>query len=152
MYFIEAEWRIFTSVPISPWKNGCYFADDIFKRIFSNENVRISIQFALRFVPKCPIDNKSALVQVKAWRLFGAKPLPDKCWPSSTTDICGIGWDELTRPSLIQLLAYGLFLTKRFQSMASLHISKGIFIHGSSECWRLQWRWSSRCYWLTVRW
>ena len=36
-------------------------ADDIFKRIFLNENIRISIQISLKFIPKVPIDNKSAL-------------------------------------------------------------------------------------------
>ena len=41
-------------------------ADDIFKCIFLNENFRISIQISLKFVPKGPIDNKSALVQVMA--------------------------------------------------------------------------------------
>ena len=51
-------------------------ADDIFKRIFLDGNNRIAIKFSLKFVPKRPIRNKSALVQVMACRLFGAKPLP----------------------------------------------------------------------------
>ena len=42
-----------------------------------NENVRISIQLSLKFVHKCPIDNKSALVLVFGCGLFGAKPLPE---------------------------------------------------------------------------
>ena len=46
-------------------------AEDIFKRIFLNENVRISIQISLRFVPWGPIDNKAALVQVMAWCWIG---------------------------------------------------------------------------------
>ena len=33
------------------------FTDDIFKHIFLNENIKISIQFSLKFVPKGPIDN-----------------------------------------------------------------------------------------------
>ena len=37
-------------------------ADDIFKIIFLNENVRISIQISLKFVPKAQIDNIPALV------------------------------------------------------------------------------------------
>ena len=41
------------------WQNS---ADDIFKRIFVNENVKISIRISLKFVPDGPIDNKSALV------------------------------------------------------------------------------------------
>ena len=52
-------------------------ADDIFKCIFLDENVRISIKISLKFVPKGPTDNKSALVQVMAWRRTGAKPLPE---------------------------------------------------------------------------
>ena len=52
-------------------------ADDIFKCIFLNENVRISIQISLKFVPKGSIDNKSALVQVMACRRTGDKPLPE---------------------------------------------------------------------------
>ena len=52
-------------------------ADDIFKRIFLNENVSILIQISLKFVPECPIDNKSALVQVMAWRRTGDKPLSE---------------------------------------------------------------------------
>ena len=31
----------------------------------------------MKFVPNGPIGNKAALVQVMAWHLFGAKPLPE---------------------------------------------------------------------------
>ena len=37
------------------------FAEDIFKCIFLNENIRILIKFSLMFVPKGPIDNIPAL-------------------------------------------------------------------------------------------
>ena len=47
------------------------FADDIFKWIFLNENDRIPIQLSLKFVPRSPIDNKTALVQVTASRRTG---------------------------------------------------------------------------------
>ena len=50
--------------------------DDIFKIIF-NESVWISITITLKFVPKGPIDYKSALVQVVAWHRSGEKPLPE---------------------------------------------------------------------------
>ena len=52
-------------------------ADDTFKRIFVNENVRIAIQISLKLVTKSLIDNKSALVQVMAWRRTSDKPLPE---------------------------------------------------------------------------
>ena len=60
-----------------PRQNGRHFTDDIFTCIFLNENVTISIKFLLKFVLKGPINNKSALVQVMARHLFGAKPLPE---------------------------------------------------------------------------
>ena len=50
--------------------------DDIFKSI-SNEIVWIPITISLKFVPKAPIDYKSALVQVMAWNRTGEKPLPE---------------------------------------------------------------------------
>ena len=37
------------------------FADDIFKRIFLNENARISIKISLKIAPKGSDDNKPAL-------------------------------------------------------------------------------------------
>ena len=52
-------------------------ANNIFKCIFMNEKLRILIPISLKFVPKGPIDNKSALVQVMAWRRTGDKPLPE---------------------------------------------------------------------------
>ena len=52
-------------------------ANDIFNCIFLNENDRIPIRISLKVVPMSPIDNKSALVQVMAWRWTGDKPLPE---------------------------------------------------------------------------
>ena len=42
-----------------------------------NENVYILIRISLKFVPKGPIDNKSALVQVITCRQTGDKPFPE---------------------------------------------------------------------------
>ena len=47
-------------------KNGRHFADDISKCIFLNESVWISLEISLNIVPKVPINNISALVQVMA--------------------------------------------------------------------------------------
>ena len=52
-------------------------AGEIFKRIFLNENISVSIQISLKSVSKGLIDNRSALVQVMAWRRRGNKPLPE---------------------------------------------------------------------------
>ena len=46
----------------SPAQNGRHFADDIFKCIFVNEKFCILIKISLKFVPKVPIDNNTALV------------------------------------------------------------------------------------------
>ena len=48
--------------PSRPRQNGRHFAEDIFKCIFLNENVLISIKFSLKFVPKGQINNIPALV------------------------------------------------------------------------------------------
>ena len=51
---------------LRPRDNGRHFADNIFKRIFFNENVWISIKVPLKFVPKGLINNIPALVQITA--------------------------------------------------------------------------------------
>ena len=45
-----------------PRQNGRRFADDTFKRIFLNENVRISIKISQKFVPKGSININPAFV------------------------------------------------------------------------------------------
>ena len=45
-----------------PKQHGRHFADDTFKCIFLNENVRIAIKISLKFVPKGPSNNNLALV------------------------------------------------------------------------------------------
>ena len=52
-------------------QNGRHFADDTFKPIFLNENIRISIEISLKFVPKVPINNNPTLVQIMAWGRYG---------------------------------------------------------------------------------
>ena len=51
--------------------------DDICICIFLNENDNIPIEISLKLVPRGPINNKSAFVQVMAWRRTGDKPLPE---------------------------------------------------------------------------
>ena len=52
-------------------------ADEILKCILLKENDQIPIQISLKFDPKIPFDNKSALVWVMAWYQTGDKPLPE---------------------------------------------------------------------------
>ena len=77
-------WMINT---LRPRQNGHHFSEDIFKCIFLNENVRISINISLNFAPYGPIDYKSALVQIMAWRRAGDKPLSEPMM-AQFTDTC----------------------------------------------------------------
>ena len=79
----------FSSVnTLRPRQNDQHFTDDIFKRIFVNENVCISIKISLTFVPEGPIKNIAALVQIMAWRCPGDKPLSEPMLVSLPTHIC----------------------------------------------------------------
>ena len=76
-------------------QDGCRFADDTFKCIFLNENVRIPIRISLKFVPKGPINNIPALVQIMAWRRSCDKPLSEPMIVSFLMHIC------VTRPQWV---------------------------------------------------
>ena len=80
---------------LRPRENGRHFADDIFKCIFVNENLRIPITISLKFVPKGPINNIPALVQTMAWRRPGDKPLSEPMMVRLPTHIC------VTRPQWV---------------------------------------------------
>ena len=77
-------------------KNGHSFADDTFKRIFLDENVRVSIRISLKFVLKGPSDNIPALVQIMAWCRSDNKPLSEPMMVNSLTHIC------VTRPQWVK--------------------------------------------------
>ena len=62
---------------LRPRQIGRHFTDDFFKCIFLNENIRIMIKISLKFIPKGPIDNMPALVQIMAWRRTGDKSLSE---------------------------------------------------------------------------
>ena len=70
---------------LRPRQNGRHFPDDIFKWIFLNKNVWISIKISLTFVPTGPISNYfiniisniPALFQIMAWRRPGDNPLSE---------------------------------------------------------------------------
>ena len=81
--------------PLRPRQNGRHFPDDIFKYIFLDENVRISLKISLKFVPKVPINNIPALVLIMAWRRPGDKPLSEPMMVSLPTHIC------ITRPQWV---------------------------------------------------
>ena len=91
---------------LRPRQNGRHFPDDGFKCIFLNENVWVLIKISLIFVPKGPIKNISALVQIMAWRWPGGKPLSEPMMVSLLTHSC------VTRPQWVKmwLIFYGLLV------------------------------------------
>ena len=82
---------------LRPRQSGRHFADEIFKCIFLNENVWIPITISLKFVPKGPINNIPALVQIMAWRRPGDKPLSEPMMVVLPTHIC------VTRPQWVKI-------------------------------------------------
>ena len=71
-----------------PEQDGRLFADDIFKCIFMNDDIWISIKIPLKFIHKGLINNSPALVQILAWRRPGDKPLSEPMLVSLLTHIC----------------------------------------------------------------
>ena len=56
-------------------QNGRDLADDIYERIFMDGNCGILIDSSIKCVPRVPINNKPALVQIMVWYRKEAKPL-----------------------------------------------------------------------------
>ena len=111
-HWLGSMWTFFDVIvnTLRPWQNGRHFPDDIFNRIFLNKNVRIPINFSLKFVPKGPINNNPALVQIMAWRRSGDKPLSEPMMVSLLTHICVIRpqWVDVNK-----MHGWGWYLTGR---------------------------------------
>ena len=81
---------------LRPRQNGRRFADDVFKCIFLNENIWISIKISLKFIPKDPVNNIPTLVQIMARRRPGDKPLSETMMASLLMHI------YVTRPQWVK--------------------------------------------------
>ena len=106
-------------------RHGCHSSDDIFKCIYLNENVWISIKISLNFVPKGPINNIPALVQTMTWHWPGDRPLSEPMMVDLLRHICVTmpRWvnslrpsdafmHQQSRPSLVQIMACRLASSK----------------------------------------
>ena len=124
---------------LKPRQNGRHFADDIFKCISLNENVWVTIKNSLQFVPKGPINNIPALVQIMAWRRPGDKPLSEPVMVSLLTHIC------ITRPQWVKqpmsvkpwiMLEVSLYLNDASSSFrcVSLLSHGGVKLNCCTEC------------------
>ena len=117
---------------LRPRQNGRRFADDTFERIFLNENVRISINISLKFVPRGSIDNIATLVQVMAWRRPGDKPLSEPMMVSLLTHIC------VTRPQWVKMA--------QTRQLALRIFCQGTPLWDPWSLWNLQRRNTRACY------
>ena len=81
--------------------NRRHFADDVFKYIFQNENVWISIKISLKFVPKGSINDIPVLVHIMAWRRPGDKPLFEPMMVRLLMHICVTRSQWVNQPLLI---------------------------------------------------
>ena len=126
---------------LRPRQNGRHFADDTFKGIFMNENVRISINISLKFVPKGLINNILALVQIMAWRRPGDKPLSEPLMVGLQTHICVTRpqWVN-SQPVLVRLIMnIGYYVWSHTNIMLNLFdaLIKPILIYGS-DVWGIK--------------
>ena len=106
-----------------PRQNDRHFADGIFKCIFLNENVRISMTISLEFVPKGLINNNPAMVRTMAWRRSGDKPLSEPMMVSLLTHI------SVTRPQWVKY-------SWQSPDRTLLHSDNGVLQHGNVITWK----------------
>ena len=80
----------FTSVNSSPpGQNSPHFPDDISRCLFGEWKILYFIKISLKFVPKGPIDNKPALVQIMDRPWIGTRPFSEPTLTDSLTHVCG---------------------------------------------------------------
>ena len=77
-----------------------HFSDDIFKCIFVDRNVLISLKISLKFVSNVRINNITALVQILTWCRLGDKPLSEPMVVRFPMPIC------VTRPQWVRSTNY----------------------------------------------
>ena len=74
---------------LRPRQNGCHFPNNMFKCIFLNENVWISLKIS--FMRKVRMSHIPALVQIMAWRRPGNELLSEPMVVSLLMLICVMG-------------------------------------------------------------
>ena len=103
---------------LRPRQKGPHFPHKIFKCIFLNENVWISIKIPVKFVPKGSINNIQALFQIMAWHRPGDKPLSETMVVTLLMHICTTlpQWvNTVTWPDPNELNSMGVFISVKLQ-------------------------------------
>ena len=109
-------------------QNGRLFPDDIFQCIFFNENVWLSVNISVKFIPKGPINNIQALVQIMAWRRPGDKPLSEPMIDSLLTHKC------VTRLQWVNAECAKWYMSQWHESIIS---------EVAAIKWKLKWQWQT---------
>ena len=125
-------------------QDGRHFQGDIFKWIFFNENCCVLIHISLKYVPKGPIDNNLALVQIMAWCQTGDKPLsePMMAWFGDIYASLGLNeFSEIGNKSLAEpMMTKETYITLLRDEMLNPSIMRPVLSHHSAF-------WCSKTYW-----
>ena len=95
IHFIKGMWCRVTVNSLRLRQNGRHFPDNIFKCIFLNENVCISLKISLKFVPEVRISNIPALVQIMAWGRPATSHYLNQWWLIYWCIYASLGLNEL---------------------------------------------------------
>ena len=96
-------WKMLGVNSLRPRQNRRHFADNDFKCNFLSENVWIPIKISLKFVPKGPINNIPALVQIMAWCGTGESHYLTNDDPVQRSIYASLGLNELMPQWLQQI-------------------------------------------------
>ena len=121
--------------PSPSGKNDRLFKNDLC--IFMNEKFYNLINILLKFVRKCLVDNKSALVEFMAWRRTGYKPLSE---PMPTQPIIAnmrLKGEMSFNNQLHNWNNCGIALLKKLFFQFPLLIHYGIWLESSHLHWLL---------------
>ena len=128
---------------LRPRLNRRHFADDISKCILLNENVLISINISLKFIPKGPINYILALVQIMAWHRPGDKPLSEPMVINSLTHICAtqpqwVKWYIVVYPALGH---YEAVMTSHILRVLEIQAHIDLFTTQNPHFKKRVWKW-----------
>ena len=119
-YFLACLWLSINPLTHLSQDKMATFSQTIFSDAFSwMESFVFLIKMSLKFVPKGPIDNNPALVQIMAWRWIDDKPLSEPMLTLYTDIYAALGGAELMIfakynvpcRAVILFSAGGLFIT-----------------------------------------
>ena len=95
---VDTPTMVMTNISLTHWgrdKMGANFLTTFSNALFLIKYISISTETAPKFVPKGPINNIPALVQIMTWRRHATTHYLNQWWPSLLMYIC------ITRPQWV---------------------------------------------------